>query len=46
MVQAIDRLGGGPACRPFYSEHIEADAAHEQVMRRDVVGDLITREPP
>ncbi|MFJ9916287.1 iron-containing redox enzyme family protein [Actinacidiphila glaucinigra] len=45
LVQAVDRLGGGPACRYFYSEHIEADAVHEQVMRRDVVGDLIRREP-
>ncbi|MEU4094497.1 iron-containing redox enzyme family protein [Streptomyces sp. NPDC026673] len=46
LVQAIDRLGGGhPACRHFYSEHIEADAVHEQVMRRDVVGDLIAHEP-
>ncbi|MFF3564767.1 iron-containing redox enzyme family protein [Streptomyces sp. NPDC002574] len=46
MVRALDRLGdGGPACRHFYSEHIEADAVHEQVMRRDVVGDLLAREP-
>ncbi|MGW3247750.1 iron-containing redox enzyme family protein [Streptomyces sp. NPDC001070] len=45
MVQAVDRLGGGPACRYFYSEHIEADAVHEQVMRREVVGGLLEREP-
>ncbi|MFE2543261.1 iron-containing redox enzyme family protein [Actinacidiphila glaucinigra] len=44
-VQAIDRLGGGAACRHFYDEHIEADAVHEQVMRRDVIGDLLSREP-
>ncbi|MFF7209081.1 iron-containing redox enzyme family protein [Streptomyces sp. NPDC008238] len=44
-VEAIDRLGGGPACRHFYDEHIEADAVHEQVMRHDVIGDLLAREP-
>jgi hypothetical protein len=45
MVDAIDRLGAGPACRHFYSEHIEADAVHEQVMRRDVIGGLLAAEP-
>ncbi|MFE0629578.1 iron-containing redox enzyme family protein [Streptomyces sp. NPDC058864] len=44
-VEAIDRLGGGAACRHFYDEHIEADAVHEQVLRRDVIGDLLAREP-
>lgn len=44
-VEAIDRLGGGAACRHFYDEHIEADAVHEQVMRRDVIRDLPAREP-
>jgi hypothetical protein len=42
---AIDRLGAGPACRLFYSERVEADAVHEQVMRRDVVGGLLAAEP-
>lgn len=45
MVDAIDRLGAGPACRLFYSEHVEADAVHEQVMRRDVIGGLLAAEP-
>lgn len=44
-VEAIDRLGGGAACRHFYEEHVEADAVHEQVLRRDVIGDLLAREP-
>lgn len=44
-VEAIDRLGGAAACRHFYAEHIEADAVHEQVMRHDVIGDLLAREP-
>jgi hypothetical protein len=29
----------------FYAEHIEADAVHEQVMRHEVIGDLLAREP-
>ncbi|WP_235989717.1 iron-containing redox enzyme family protein [Streptomyces ureilyticus] len=45
MVDAIDRLGAGPACRFFYSEHVEADAVHEQVLRRDVIGGLLDAEP-
>lgn len=45
ITQAMDRLGTPDACRFFYDEHIEADAVHEQVMRNDVVADLITREP-
>ncbi|MDX2642781.1 iron-containing redox enzyme family protein [Streptomyces sp. PA03-1a] len=44
-VEAIDRLGGGAVCRHFYEEHVEADAVHEQVLRRDVIGDLLAHEP-
>ncbi|MFI6906091.1 iron-containing redox enzyme family protein [Nonomuraea sp. NPDC050394] len=42
MAQALVRLGVDPL---FYTEHIEADAVHEQVLRRDVIGDLLQREP-
>ncbi|MGZ8802381.1 MAG: iron-containing redox enzyme family protein [Mycobacterium sp.] len=45
MAQALDRLGAPAACRDFYLEHVEADAVHEQVVRTDVVGDLVAREP-
>jgi hypothetical protein len=45
MVQALRRLGAGPRAIHFYAEHIEADAVHEQVMRHDVIGDLLAREP-
>jgi hypothetical protein len=45
MVQALDRLGADEACRFFFSEHVEADAVHEQVMRHEVIGDLLAREP-
>jgi hypothetical protein len=45
MVQALQRMAAPPACVGFYSEHVEADAVHEQVVRIDVVGDLVAREP-
>lgn len=45
MVQALQRMGAPSACIAFYSEHVEADAVHEQVVRIDVVGDLVAREP-
>jgi heme oxygenase-like protein len=45
MVEALQRMAAPPACIDFYSEHVEADAVHEQVVRIDVVGDLVAREP-
>jgi Iron-containing redox enzyme len=45
MVQALRRMAAPGACVGFYSEHVEADAVHEQVVRIDVVGDLVAREP-
>jgi hypothetical protein len=45
MARALERLGADERCTRFYTEHIEADAVHEQVMRRDVIGDLLAREP-
>jgi hypothetical protein len=45
MAKALRRLGADPACVLFFTEHVEADAVHEQVMRRDVIGDLLAREP-
>lgn len=45
MVRALERMSAHPDCVFFYSEHVEADAVHEQVMRRDVVGGLLEQEP-
>jgi Iron-containing redox enzyme len=45
MAQALERLGAPEECIGFYREHVEADAVHEQVVRIDVVGDLVAREP-
>lgn len=45
MADALQRMNAPAACIGFYSEHVEADAVHEQVVRIDVVGDLVAREP-
>ena len=45
IVQSLQRLGAPERCITFYREHVEADAVHEQVVRHDVVGDLVAREP-
>ncbi|MYX71128.1 iron-containing redox enzyme family protein [Streptomyces sp. SID3915] len=45
LAQAMKRTGAGPAAEFFYTEHVEADAVHEQVVRREVVGGLLEQEP-
>ncbi|GAB2842811.1 iron-containing redox enzyme family protein [Actinocorallia aurea] len=45
MAAALARLGAGERALYFYTEHIEADAVHEQVLRHDVIGDLVAGEP-
>ena len=45
FVAALQRLGAPEPCVAFYREHVEADAVHEQILRHDVVGDLVRREP-
>lgn len=45
MVDALHRMEAPAACVEFYREHVEADAVHEHVVRLDVVGDLVAREP-
>ena len=45
LLDALQRMDAPLPCRQFYREHIEADAVHEQVLRTQVVGDLINREP-
>lgn len=45
LVTGLKRLGAPAPCVAFYAEHVEADAVHEQILRHDVVGDLIRREP-
>lgn len=45
IVAALERMGAPQPCALFYREHVEADAVHEQIVRHDVVGDLVAREP-
>jgi hypothetical protein len=45
LAGAMRRTGAGPAAERFYDEHVEADAVHEQLVRRDVIGGLLTEEP-
>ncbi|GAA3240613.1 iron-containing redox enzyme family protein [Pseudonocardia petroleophila] len=45
LVRAMRRLGCGPAAIAFYDEHVEADAVHEQIIRRGVLGPMLAAEP-
>jgi hypothetical protein len=45
LALALERTGAGPAAVFFYAEHVEADAVHEQVVRREVIGGLLEDEP-
>jgi hypothetical protein len=45
FARALRHLGVGERGVRFYTEHVEADAVHEQVLRHDVVGDLLEQEP-
>jgi hypothetical protein len=45
LVKAMARLGTSEAAQAFYEEHIEADAVHEQLVRRGLLADLTAREP-
>ncbi|MEU9146045.1 iron-containing redox enzyme family protein [Streptomyces sp. NPDC048349] len=45
LAKAMRRCGAGPAAEHFYAEHVEADAVHEQVVRREVIGGLLEDEP-
>ncbi|MFD4694529.1 iron-containing redox enzyme family protein [Streptomyces sp. NPDC058463] len=45
LAHAMKRTGAGAAAEFFYTEHVEADAVHEQVVRRDVIGGLLDDEP-
>ncbi len=37
--------GLGPATVGFYAEHVEADAAHEQVVRHGIIAPLVAGDP-
>ena len=45
LVRAMRRLGCGPSAIEFFAEHIEADAVHEQLVRRGIIAPLLAAEP-
>ncbi|MGO4636607.1 iron-containing redox enzyme family protein [Streptomyces sp. 2RAF24] len=45
LAKAMRRCEAGAAAEHFYTEHVEADAVHEQVVRREVIGGLLVEEP-
>jgi len=46
LAGAVQRLvGHRQAATRFYTEHVEADAVHEQVVRGGIIADLLTRQP-
>jgi Iron-containing redox enzyme len=45
LVEALRGVGAGAAAVRFYTEHVEADAVHEQIVRHEVVGGLLESEP-
>lgn len=45
LAKAMRRLGCSPTAIRFYDEHVEADAVHEQLIRRGVLTPLLAAEP-
>jgi hypothetical protein len=44
-VTGLQRLGLGADAVDFFAEHVEADAVHEQVVLRDLLGPLVEGRP-
>lgn len=45
LAQGLRRVGMPESMAGYYDEHVEADAAHEQVALRDICGRLVREEP-
>jgi hypothetical protein len=45
LAEALASVGAGERGTRFYREHVEADAVHEQLVRRGVIGELLRQEP-
>jgi hypothetical protein len=45
MLQGLRRVGLPDAMQAYYDEHVEADAVHEQLVIRQVCGELLRTEP-
>jgi len=44
IAAGLERLGLSPAA-PYFEEHVEADAVHEQIVARDVCGSVVADNP-
>lgn len=45
MAQGLERLGFPEELIAYYAEHVEADAVHEQLAVRTIVGGLLAEDP-
>jgi hypothetical protein len=45
IAAGVERVGLPPVVSAYFDEHVEADAAHEQVAVRDICGSLVAAEP-
>ncbi len=45
MAQGLERLGFPAEMVAYYTEHVEADAVHEQLAVRTIVGGLLAEDP-
>ena len=45
MAQGLERLDFPASMVEYYAEHVEADAVHEQLAMRTIVGGLVAEEP-
>lgn len=45
MAQGLERLGFAPEMIAYYTEHVEADAVHEQLAARVICGSLLEDDP-
>jgi hypothetical protein len=45
IAAGIERVGLPEATAAYFHEHVEADAAHEQVVLHDICGSFVEQEP-
>lgn len=45
IAAGIERVGLPDATAAYFHEHVEADAAHEQIVLREICGNFVEREP-
>ena len=45
LAVGLERLGFGPALVDYYTEHVTADAVHDQLACRSICGGLVAEEP-